>query len=135
MTAPRGMMERSLEEALASHLERGRFDAVIEATGVPPVVQQGLDVLKKRGIFVAVGIQPKPVTINLTKLVREHQQIRGSYRSPVPTWRRVVDFLSDNATLAREMISHRLPLEQAIEGLELSRTKAASKVVIVPTQA
>jgi len=125
--------ERPLEEALATHLARGRFDAVIEATGVPPVVQQGLDVLKKRGIFVAVGIQPKPVTINLTKLVREHQQIRGSYRSPVPTWRRVVDFLSANATLAREMISHRLPLERAIEGLELSRTKAASKVVIVPS--
>jgi len=125
--------ERSLEEALSAHLARGRFDAVIEATGVPPVVQQGLDVLKKRGIFVAVGIQPKPVTINLTKLVREHQQIRGSYRSPVPTWRRVVDFLSQNEEIAREMISHRLPLAQAIEGLELSRTKAASKVVIVPS--
>ena len=123
--------ERSMNDALAAHLAHGKFDAVIEATGVPPVVQQGLDVLKKRGIFVAVGIQPKPVTINLTRLVREHQQIRGSYRSPIPTWRRVVDFLSGNAALASEMISHRLPLERAIDGLELSRTKSASKVMIV----
>jgi threonine dehydrogenase-like Zn-dependent dehydrogenase len=126
--------ERSLNDALASHLAQGKFDAVIEATGVPPVVQQGLDVLKKRGIFVAVGIQPKPVTINLTRLVREHQQIRGSYRSPIPTWRRVVDFLDANTEIAREMISHRLPLERAIEGLELSRTKAASKVMIVGSE-
>ena len=29
------------------------------------------------------------------------------------------------------MISHRLPLARAIEGLELSRSKAASKVLIV----
>jgi threonine dehydrogenase-like Zn-dependent dehydrogenase len=123
--------ERSIDDALAPYLAEGKFDAVIEATGVPPVVQQGLDVLKKRGIFVAVGIQPKPVTINLTRLVREHQQIRGSYRSPIPTWQRVVDFLSANVDTAKEMISHRLPLDEAIQGLELSRTKTASKVVIV----
>jgi len=123
--------DRSFEDALGPHLAQGRFDAVIEATGVPPVVQHGLDLLKKRGIFVAVGIHPRPVSVNLTRLVREHQQIRGSYRAPIDTWRRVVDFLVANADTAREMISHRLPLDQAIAGLELSRTKAASKVIVV----
>ena len=118
-------------DALAPYLAKGKFDAVIEATGAPPVVQQGLDVLKKRGIMVVVGIHPKPVTVNLTRLVREHQQIRGSYRAPLATWQRVVDFLGAHADLAREMISHRLPLDQAIEGLELSRSKGASKVMIV----
>ena len=123
--------ERPLAEALAAHLERGRFDAVIEATGSPAVVQQGLDLLKKRGTMVLVGIHPRPVVLNLTKLVREHQHIIGSYRAPTPTWQRVVDFLSSNVDHAREMISHRLPLSQAVEGLELSRTKVASKVLVV----
>ena len=123
--------DRSFEEALAPYLAEGKFDAVIEATGAAPVVQPGLDVLKKRGIMVIVGIHPKPVQVNLTKLVREHQQIRGSYRAPPPTWQRVVDFLSANADIAREMISHRVPLERAVEGLEMSRTKSASKVMIV----
>ena len=123
--------DRPFAEALAPYLAHGRFDAVIEATGAPPAVQQGLDVLKKRGIMVIVGIHPKPVSVNLTRLVREHQQIRGSYRAPLATWRRVVDFLGANADVAREMISHRLPLARAIEGLELSRTKGASKVMVV----
>ena len=130
-TATIDVGNRSFEDALGEHLAKGKFDAVIEATGVPSAVQQGLDALKKRGIFVAVGIQPAPVMVNLTRLVREHQQIRGSYRAPLATWQRVVDFLADNADMAREMISHRLPLEKAIEGLELSRTKAASKVMVV----
>jgi threonine 3-dehydrogenase len=123
--------EQSIADALGSYLAKGKFDAVIEATGVPPVVQQGLDVLKKRGIMVIVGIHPKPVTVNLTRLVREHQQIRGSYRAPLATWQRVVDFLAANIDVACEMISHRLPLDEAIDGLELSRTKGASKVIIV----
>jgi threonine 3-dehydrogenase len=123
--------ERTLQEALAGYLAQGKFDVVIEATGAPPLVQQGLDVLRKRGVLAVVGIHPKPVSVNLTRLVRDHQQIRGSYRSPVATWPRVLRFLAENADLVRRMISHRLPLERAVEGLELSRSKAASKVMIV----
>jgi threonine 3-dehydrogenase len=123
--------ERTLEEALAPYLAQGKFDVVIEATGVPALVQQGLNVLRKRGVLAVVGIHPKPVSVNLTRLVRDHQQIRGSYRAPLATWPRVLHFLSENVELVRQMITHRLPLEKAIEGLELSRTKGASKVIIV----
>jgi threonine 3-dehydrogenase len=123
------------DTALAPYLENGKFDVVIEATGAPSAVSQAIGVLAKRGILVIVGIHPKPVSVDLLRLVREHQQIRGSYRAPIATWQRVVDFLAANADMAREMISHRLPLEQAIEGLELSRSKAASKVLIVQNPA
>jgi threonine 3-dehydrogenase len=122
---------RTFEEALAPYIAERKFDVVIEATGVPPVVQQGLNVLKKRGIMVIVGIHPQPVSINLTKLVREHQHIRGSYRAPLATWPRVVEFLASHTELARGMITHRVRLDRAIEGLELSRTKSASKVMVV----
>lgn len=122
---------RTLEEALEPHLARGKFDVVVEATGVPPVVQQGLNVLRKRGVLVVVGIHAQPASVNLARLVRDHQQIRGSYRAPVATWPRVLRFLAENVDLVRQMISHRLPLARAIEGLELSRSKAASKVLIV----
>jgi threonine 3-dehydrogenase len=124
------LADRAFAGALAPYVEEGKFDVVIEATGVPVVVQQGLDVLAKRGIMVIVGIHPHPVTVDLTRLVREHQQIRGSYRAPLATWTRVVDFLSRNAELARTMISHRVPLDRAIEGLELSRSRGASKVIV-----
>jgi threonine 3-dehydrogenase len=124
--------ERTLPEALAPYLAKGRFDVVIEATGVPAVVQQGLEVLRKRGVLVVCGIHPRPATVDLTRLVREHQQIRGSYRAPLPTWPRVVDFLTRHSELARQMITHRLPLADALAGFELARQKAASKLVIFP---
>jgi threonine dehydrogenase-like Zn-dependent dehydrogenase len=123
--------ERTLVEALAPYLARGKFDVVLEATGVPAIVQQGLNVLRKRGVLVVVGIHPEPVSVNLTRLVRDHQQIRGSYRAPAATWPRVLRFLGENVELVRQMISHRLPLERAIEGLELSRRKGAAKVMIL----
>jgi threonine 3-dehydrogenase len=124
--------ERPLPEALDPYLARGKFDVVIEATGASSIVQPALDVLRKRGILVIVGIHAKPASVDLTRLVRAHQQIRGSYRAPIATWPRVIDFLRRNADIVRHMISHRLPLDRTIEGLELSRTRAASKVLLIP---
>ena len=124
--------ERALADALASYLTKGQFDVVFEATGVPVVVQQALGVLRKRGVMVVAGIHPKPVSIDLTRLVREQQQIRGTYRAPIETWARVIDFLSQNAELVRHMISHKVPLARALDGFELARSKSASKVLIVP---
>ncbi len=124
--------ERTLKDALAPYLVRGRFDVVFEATGVPAVVQQALEVLRKRGILVIAGIHPRPVSVDLTRLVREHQQIRGTYRAPIATWSRVIDFLSRNRELVRHMISHKVPLSRALDGFELARNRSASKVLIVP---
>ena len=124
--------ERTLPEALTPYLATGKFDVVIEATGVPAVVQQALDVLRKQGILVVCGIHPRPASVNLTRLVRDQQQIRGSYRAPIATWSRVIDFMSRHAELMRQMITHKVPLERALDGFELARSKAASKVLIVP---
>jgi 2-desacetyl-2-hydroxyethyl bacteriochlorophyllide A dehydrogenase len=124
--------EHTLVDALAPYLAQGRFDVVIEATGVPSVVQDGLDVLRKRGILVVCGIHPRPASVDLTRMVREHQQIRGSYRAPRSTWPRVVDFLTRNAELARQMITHRVPLTDALAGFELARRKAVSKLIVLP---
>lgn len=124
--------QRALPDALAPYLAEGKFDVVIEATGVPAIVQPALDVLEKRGVLAICGIHPRPASVDLTRLVRERQQIRGSYRAPLSTWPRVLAFLREHADLARAMITHRLPLDRAIEGFELARTRVASKVVIVP---
>jgi len=124
--------DRPLGEALAPYVAEGKFDVVIEATGVPAVIGPALEALRKRGVLAICGIHPQPASVDLTRLVREHQQIRGSYRAPVETWSTVIAFLREHAALARRMITHRLSLGQAIEGLELARRRVASKVVIVP---
>src|SRR5690606_1579023 len=80
----------ALDNALPSY---GPFDAIIEATGVPALVGATLPFLKKRGIFVIVGIHPQPAEIDLTQLVRMHQQIRGSYRADPVEWDKMVTFL------------------------------------------
>ena len=121
-----------MTKGLAPYLEEGPFDVVIEATGAAAVIAPALAALKVHGILVITGIHAAPVPIDLTALVRKHQQIRASYRAPEAAWPLVVDFMRDHQETLRHMITHRLPLENAYAGFVLSRNKTATKVMIQP---
>jgi hypothetical protein len=56
---------------------------------------------------------------------------RGS--APVTfTWDKVLTTLGRDPERFRPMITHRLPLDRGLEGSELARQRAASKVMLRP---
>ena len=130
--------ERTLDtagESLASQLRSAGarpFDVVFEAVGAATALVQGLAELRKGGVLVVVGIHPKPVEIDVTRIVRDQQQLRGSHRGSRPTWDRVVRLLAEKGPAFRPMITHRVPLERILEGFELARRRVASKVIVTP---
>lgn len=121
-----------MASGLAAYLQGGKFDVVIEATGAAAVIGPALRALKTHGVLVITGIHAAPVPIDLTALVRQHQQIRGSYRAPERAWPEVVDFMRSQQETLRHMITHRVPLPQAYEGFALARNKVATKVMVQP---
>ena len=86
-------------------------------------------------MLVITGIHAAPVPIDLVALVRRHQEIRGSYRAPESAWPEVMDFMQRHADTLRRMITHRVPLAQAGEGVALAHRKRATKVMVQPTDA
>lgn len=124
---------RPVDDALADAGVAVPFDAVFEATGVPEVVQAGLGVLRTGGVLVVTGIHPRPALIDLTGMVRRKHQLRASYRASFAMWRDVIAFLAAHGEQVRPMVSHRLPLAQALHGFDLARRRIASKVLLLPT--
>jgi threonine dehydrogenase-like Zn-dependent dehydrogenase len=109
-----------------------RVDAVIEATGVPASVNDGLAMLKRGGVLVAAGIHAAPLTLPLTDFVRMRHQLRATHGAARSTWTRVLAHLARDPEAFRPMITHRLPLSRGLEGFELARQRAASKVMLSP---
>ncbi len=107
-------------------------DVVLEATGHPPSITDALPLLKRQGILVAAGIHAAPLSLPLTVFVRNRHQLRASHGSEHRTWERVIALLAAAPEAFRPMITHRLPLARGLEGFELSRQRAASKVILRP---
>jgi len=124
--------EAPLHELVLAATGGRPVDVVLEATGHPGSITDGLSVLRKGGVIVAVGIHAAPLTLPLTDFVRMRHQLRASHGTSRSTWDRVLALLKREPEAFRPMITHRLPLERGLEGVELARQRAASKVILIP---
>nr|WP_255574770.1 alcohol dehydrogenase catalytic domain-containing protein [Caldovatus aquaticus] len=124
--------EAPLREQVLAATGGRAVDVVLEATGHPPSVVEGLSVLRKGGVLVVAGIHPGPVALPLTDFVRARHQLRATHGAARSTWDRVLALLARDPEGFRVLITHRLPLERGLEGFELARQRAASKVMLAP---
>lgn len=108
------------------------FDAVFEATGSPQSIQTALPRLRRNGIVVATGIHPRPMSLDLTALVRNQHCLIGSFRPPEHAWPQVLDLLVSMQSSVLPLITHRLPLSQAQQAFDLAHSRLAGKVLLAP---
>lgn len=111
-------------------------DVVVETVGVP-LLQQGLRLLRFGGEFVAVGHPEgaRPVTLNgqdYNEMIRGRKRILGSWIYDTVTWIRVLELLERGSIDLRPLITHRLPLQDALKGFDLSLAKDCVKVILEP---
>lgn len=108
------------------------FDIAIEAAGAEAAVKTALTSLRLKGVMVAVGIHPEPPRTDLTMVARRQLQIRGSARGRHEVWVDVVNALATEPELFSHMVTHRMPLNQAAEAIEIGHRREASKILLLP---
>ena len=131
ISATADLAAQSLADAVSGWHATGP-DLVIEATGRPGSVVEGLAVLRPGGILVVAGIHGAPLMLDLNLLVRGKKQLRGSHDSTPACFAEALAHLAARPEVFGRMITHRLPLSQAEAGFQLARDRAALKVMLVP---
>lgn len=107
-------------------------DVVFEASGNPAALSQAINMVKKGGEIVVVGIFSKPSVIQFTPIVRCEIRIKGSYGYTFQTWKRALSLLSVGKLNIEPLITHILPLDKIVDGLKLMKEKLAIKVILKP---
>jgi len=108
-------------------------DIVFEATGSPQAVPPLLDYVRKAGEVVIVGVFPKPVEIDVNKIVMNELKVLSSWTSGVFTdWNRSLTLLEKNMVTTKPLITHRFPLEKWLEGTKLMEKQECIRIVFRP---
>ncbi len=108
------------------------FDVALEASGAPPVINIGLSALRPYGVFVLAGMPEREASLDVMLIVRGRHRMVGCSRAPDSAWRTVIDTLVEDPAAFRPMITHRLPLAEAVAGFQLAHSREASKVLLFP---
>jgi threonine dehydrogenase-like Zn-dependent dehydrogenase len=108
-------------------------DVYIEATGHPASVEQGLLAIRKAGTFVEFSVMREPVTTDWT-IIGDTKELNlmGSHLGPY-CYPSVIQSLASGAIDGSVFITHTLPLEEYLQGIELVHAgKESLKVLLTP---
>src|SRR5690606_34376599 len=104
---------------------------VIEAAGTPEAVQTALDLVAAKGTLVCTGLA-RHTEVDVLQVVRKDLVWTGVVASVRRHFLDALALIESGRVQPERLITHRLPLPDAVAGLDLVRARKAVKVMIAP---
>ncbi|MBN1284719.1 MAG: zinc-dependent alcohol dehydrogenase family protein [Anaerolineae bacterium] len=97
------------------------YDVVVDATGIPEVLEQTFDFARPRGKIWVFGVCPRDARATFVPydVFRKDLSIIGSF-AVSRTFHESIALIQGGAVRVEPLISHRLPLDRFVEALELA---------------
>lgn len=108
-------------------------DVVLDTVGgAPKALVQTLDLVRAGGTIAVVGLYTDPeVALPLVDTFMRRLTIRFGGLCPVAVyWRDALELVERGAVEPTDIITHRMPLDDAVEGYDLFERREALKVVL-----
>ncbi|WP_077302359.1 zinc-binding dehydrogenase [Virgibacillus pantothenticus] len=110
-------------------------DAVFECSGTVPAAKQGLDVLRKKGNYVQVGIFSQPaVPFDLEKVIQHEIHVVGSRSQHSADWEPALALMNEGKVNAKALVTHEFDITQWDEAYQVIKSGDAIKVLLVPAE-
>jgi 2-desacetyl-2-hydroxyethyl bacteriochlorophyllide A dehydrogenase len=117
----------------------GHYDVVVEAAGTQESLARCGDLVAPGGTIVVLGVHFGPVQLDWMPLFHKEARVIPSLgycaHDGGPEMEDAAAMLADDPDIARTLITHRFPLEDAIEAFRVASERAhgAIRVVIEPS--
>ncbi|KAL3993042.1 aminoacyl tRNA synthase complex-interacting multifunctional protein 1 [Sarotherodon galilaeus] len=128
LTVTRGdgaqQLAKSVEEMLGTQPH-----ITIECTGVESCIQTAIYATRSGGVVVLVGLGSELATVPLINAAVREVDIRGVFRY-CNTWPMAIAMLASRKVNVKPLVTHRFPLEQAVQAFETTRQGLGIKVML-----
>jgi 2-desacetyl-2-hydroxyethyl bacteriochlorophyllide A dehydrogenase len=133
LEAARDLGARSVVTDAAESSPDGGWDLVIDATGNPAAIADGLHRVAKGGTYLQFGVAAPDATVQINPyLIYEHElRIIGAV-CPLNSFARSADLLAGGAVDPRPLISDRYPVADYKTALTQFSSGQTRKVLVVP---
>lgn len=119
--------------AAAAEGEELGFDVVIDATGVPALIEEGLGALRRGGTLMVFGVAPEGATVPVSpfRIYNDEITIIGSM-AVLSTFHPAIALLQAGAVDADALLTHAFDLDGFADALDSMRRGEGIKVQVLP---
>lgn len=114
-------------------LDGARFDAVVDVTGVPAVIEQGLDAVQRGGRFLVFGVAPEEARVALSpfRVYNDEITVVGSM-AVLHSFGTALDLIGAGVVDTSQLVTHRFGLAGYEQALDTVRGGSGVKVQVLP---
>ena len=106
------------------------FDVGMEMSGVPSAFNSMLQNMNHGGKIAMLGIPPKDMSIDWTKVIFKGLEIKGIYgREMFETWYKMASLIQSGLDLS-PMLTHEFPIDEFQKGFEMMASGQSGKVIL-----
>jgi 2-desacetyl-2-hydroxyethyl bacteriochlorophyllide A dehydrogenase len=117
-------------------LDGDQFDAVVDVTGAPAAIEEGLDSVRRGGRFLVFGVANAGarVAVSPFRIYNDEITIVGSM-AVLHSFGAALDLIATGTVSTDGLVSHRLPLDGYPDALDIVRHGQGVKVHVRPREA
>jgi len=108
-------------------------DICFDCTGAVPSMHMGMDLLRKQGQYVQVGIFAKDeILVDFSKIIQKELVVTGSRSQNTHDWEPTLALMNNGAIQASAMITHKMKIDEWDKAYQLIKSGEAIKVALQP---
>jgi L-iditol 2-dehydrogenase len=120
------------QEIVAAITDGLGADVVFECSGAEASAQNCLNLVRRRGRYVQVGLFGKPVHWELDQVCFKEVQVSGSFAHLPSAWRKALILLASGQVQTRPLVSTILPISEWQQAFDLFERRDGLKIVLTP---
>ena len=105
-------------KTLMSMLGENGADIVFECSGAGAAINMGLELVRKGGRFVQVGLTGKSTTLDMNLITLKELELFGTFAQKPVWWTRCLELVEQGKVTAAPLIEEPMPLERWKEAFE-----------------
>lgn len=123
--------ETGIAPAVAELTQGRGADVAIDTSGAPAAQASLPHVLGYWGRAAFVGMQPGEIALRPNQIIERQLTVIGSAYWPLGIFHEMARFIIDHQIPLERLVSHRIALQDAVEGFRLADTAKTGKVAFV----
>ena len=107
-------------------------DVVLECSGSEAAIDNGLQMIKKRGYFVQIGLPGKKILFDIEKICYKELNFRGAMASRNHSWKKALYMMSSGLIKLEKLVDVKLPLTQWEQAFVRFKNQDGIKFFLIP---